>query len=157
VVSFDWPGFEEAKHTHDVPIVTEKMCYVARFANHSLRVHIRHPDWNLRAIGKQKHSSLLMLAVDLPQLCKMLQYTYFTLPSLAPLAVRPYSESDSIWSFHENGSDIGQNFKVVMKLQFRPTSSRLLTYALERSLLKPFEETIIDEQKIVISGNRYVG
>ncbi|KAK6390698.1 hypothetical protein LTR65_005302 [Meristemomyces frigidus] len=44
VVSFEWPGLKESTHMFDVPIVTERKRLVARFANHSLRVHILHPD-----------------------------------------------------------------------------------------------------------------
>lgn len=156
VVSFEWPGFEEAKHMYNVPIVTETRRHVARFAGHSLRAHIQHPSKGLKPARHLVLSSFLMLAVDLPRFCEMVQWTYLNFPSNAPVVMRMHGMSEDDWRIYSPLTD-SKEYQVVTKLQFRAVKNKKVTAELEESLLKPFESMIVGNQKVVISGTSRLG
>jgi hypothetical protein len=92
VVSYQWPTLGAAIHMYDVPIVTENQKAVVRFAEYSMRLHLRHRDCPKGKAKAYKTHCFLMHMDDMPRLCRAVRWISILAPSAGTIVIRDRSE-----------------------------------------------------------------
>lgn len=161
VISYKVPLFNAMLEMSDVPIVS--MTGIARFKHHSLRLHIKwrcppwteeiSSDWKPQNKATVPLASCLMLAPDVPRLCRMLRWQLSFLPS------------DAIWVTSSPGKplaavlchldDLDMDCSVVparIAMQLYGTRYRLSSSGLSEQLLAPFRTLVGGLAKVSIIG-----
>ncbi|KAK3723014.1 hypothetical protein LTR37_002160 [Vermiconidia calcicola] len=148
VVSHICPALAYFKHRLGLTIVTENQAHIARFRHHVMRFHVQAPPGRL-GLEKQRVESFLMIASNITEFCRLMQWMSYQGCSSARLLTRFRDMQPHDYCLHPQNVPTPAK-PPSFKIQFQDRELMEQKPDVARALMSPLRHVIAGLQNVKI-------
>ncbi|RMY45264.1 hypothetical protein D0863_16076 [Hortaea werneckii] len=146
VVSWKWEELGDTLNSFDLPIITDNQTAVAKFKNHSLRLHLDYPDVD------DPIESLLMLHSDLKVFCRAIRYIGALLYWPAHFVMKQSKSTGDCFGAYSNHNVPALRTKIQINKVIAASEAEILKK--KAKLLAPLIDLRIPGQKLKVLSSQ---